>query len=168
MIDRSHALPLSQQARLVGIARSSVYYRGQPVSEADQLLMRRIDELHMEVPFAGARMLRLDGHEIGRRRVWTLMKRMGIEALYCKPNTSRRNAQHKIWPYLLRGMTINRANQVWALDTGYIPMARAFVYLTRRVGLSQPEGAGPPRGDHDGGDARCRGVGRSVREVRAT
>jgi hypothetical protein len=99
--------------------------------------MRRIDELHMEFPFAGARMLarllRREGHEIGRRRVRTLMKRMGIEALYCKPNTSRRNAQHKIWPYLLRGMTINRANQVWALDTSYIPMARGFVYLTAVV-----------------------------------
>ncbi|MGF6935298.1 putative transposase [Paraburkholderia sp. UCT70] len=137
MIDRTHALPVSQQARLVGIARSSVYYRAQPVSEADLLLMRRIDELHMEFPFAGARMLarllRREAHEIGRRRVRTLMKRMGIEALYCKPNTSRRNAQHKIWPYLLRGMTISRANQVWALDTSYIPMARGFVYLTAVV-----------------------------------
>ncbi|MFL9946052.1 IS3 family transposase [Paraburkholderia agricolaris] len=137
MIDRTHALPVSQQARLVGIARSSVYYQAQPVSEADQLLMRRIDELHMEFPFAGARMLarllRREGHEIGRRRVRTLMKRMGIEALYCKPNTSRRSAQHKVWPYLLRGMTINRANQVWALDTSYIPMARGFVYLTAVV-----------------------------------
>ncbi|MGF6916768.1 hypothetical protein OKW41_003130 [Paraburkholderia sp. UCT70] len=102
MIDRTHALPVSQQARLVGIARSSVYYRAQPVSNADQLLMRRIDELHMEFPFAGARMLarllRREGHEIGRRRARTLMKRMGIEALYCEPNTSRRNARHKIWP----------------------------------------------------------------------
>jgi putative transposase len=80
-----------------------------------------------------ARLLRREGHQIGRRRVRTLMKRMGIEALYCKPNTSRRNAQHKIWPYLLRGMTINRANQVWALDTSYIPMARGFVYLTAVV-----------------------------------
>ena len=80
-----------------------------------------------------ARLLRREGHEIGRRRVRTLMKRMGIEALYCKPNTSRRNAQHKIWPYLLRGMTINRANLVWALDTTYIPMARGFVYLTAVV-----------------------------------
>ena len=80
-----------------------------------------------------ARLLRREGHEIGRRRVRTLMKRMGIEALYCKPNTSRHNAQHKIWPYLLRGMTINRANQVWALDTSYIPMARGFVYLTAVV-----------------------------------
>lgn len=137
MIDRSHALPISQQTRLVGIARSSAYYRAQPVSEIDQRLMRRIDELHLEFPFAGARMLarllRREGHEVGRRRVRTLMKRMGVEALYCKPKTSRRNARHKIWPYLLRGMTINRANQVWALDTTYIPMARGFVYLTAVV-----------------------------------
>ena len=107
------------------------------MSEADQLLMRRIDELHMELPFAGARMLarllRRDGHRIGRRRVRSLMKRTGIGALYCKPDTIRRNAQHKIWSYLLRGMTINRANQVWALDTSYILMARGFVYLTAVV-----------------------------------
>ncbi|WP_422862264.1 IS3 family transposase [Burkholderia pseudomallei] len=140
MIDRTHALPVSRQTRLVGIARSSAYYRAQPVSEADQLLMRRIDELHMEFPFAGARMLarllRREGYEVGRRRVRTLMKRMGVEALYCKPNTSRRNAQHKIWPYLLRGMKIARANQAWALDTTYIPMARGFVYLTAVVDWS--------------------------------
>ncbi|RQT01732.1 IS3 family transposase [Burkholderia contaminans] len=137
MIDRTHALPVSRQTRLVGIARSSAYYRAQPVSEADQLLMRRIDELHMEFPFAGARMLarllRREGHGVGRRCARTLMKRMGVEALYCKPNTSRRNAQHKIWPYLLRGMKIDRANQVFALDTTYIPMARGFVYLTAVV-----------------------------------
>ncbi|WP_373422256.1 IS3 family transposase [Burkholderia gladioli] len=137
MIDRTHALPVSRQTRLVGIARSSAYYRAQPVSEADQSLMRRIDELHMEFPFAGARMLarllRREGHGVGRRCVRTLMKRMGVEALYCKPNTSRRNAQHKIWPYLLRGMKIDRANQVFALDTTYIPMARGFVYLTAVV-----------------------------------
>ena len=100
MIDRTHALPVSQQARLVGIARSSVYYRAQPASEADELLMRRIDELHIAFPFSGrrmlARLLRRKGHEICRRRVRTLMKRTSIEGLYCKRNTSRRNAQHKI------------------------------------------------------------------------
>ncbi len=137
MIDRGHALPVSQQVRLVGIARSSAYYQPQPVSELGHRLMRRIDELHLEFPFAGARMLarllRRDGFEVGRRRVRTLMKRMGVEALYCKPNTSRRNSQHKVWPYLLRGMKIERANQVFALDTTYIPMARGFVYLTAVV-----------------------------------
>lgn len=137
MIDRTHALPVSRQAKLVGIARSSVYYQARPVSPKDLALMRRIDELHLEFPFAGARMLaRLlhrEGYDVGRRHVRTLMKRMGVEALYCRPNTSRRNTQHKIWPYLLRGMRIDRANQVWALDTTYIPMARGFVYLTAVV-----------------------------------
>lgn len=139
MIDRNHALSVAQQAKLVAISRSSVYYQPQPVSEADQRLMRRIDELHMEFPFAGARLLRREGHEVGRRRVRTLMKRMGVEALYCKPNTSRRNTQHKIWPYLLRGMKIERANQVFALDTTYIPMARGFVYLTAVVDWASRE-----------------------------
>ncbi len=107
------------------------------MSEVDQLLMRRMDELHTEFPFAGARMparlLRREGHEVGRRRVRTLMKRMGVEPLYCKPNTSRRNTQHKIWPYLLRSMKIEHANEVFALDTTYIPVARGFVYLTAVV-----------------------------------
>ncbi|MFV0284618.1 MAG: IS3 family transposase [Castellaniella sp.] len=137
MIDRTHALPVSRQAKLVGIARSSVYYQARPVSPEDLALMRRIDELHLEFLFAGARMLarllRREGYEVGRRHVRTLIKRMGVEALYCKPNTSRRNTQHKIWPYLLRGMRIEQANQVWALDTTYIPMARGFVYLTAVV-----------------------------------
>ncbi|AJY05668.1 integrase core domain protein [Burkholderia vietnamiensis LMG 10929] len=136
MIDRGHALPVSQQVRLVGIARSSAYYRARPVSEVDERLMRRIDELHLEFPFAGARMLarllRRESHEVGRR-VRTLMKRMGMEALYCKPNTSRRNAQHKVWPYLLRSTKIERATQAWVLDTTYVPMARGFVYLTAVV-----------------------------------
>ncbi|KVN94458.1 integrase [Burkholderia ubonensis] len=136
MIDRTHALSVSQQARLVGIARSSAHYRPRPMSEVDQTLMRRIDELTIDSVCRArmlARLLRREGHEIGRRRVRTLMKRMGVEALYCKPNKSRRNAQHKIWPYLLRGVKIDRANQAWALDTTYIPMARGFVYLTAVV-----------------------------------
>jgi len=137
MIDRAHALPVSRQVQLVGIARSSAYYQPRPVSETDLKLMRRLDELHLEFPFAGARMLvrllKREGVQVGRKHVGTLMKRIGIEALYCKPNTRRRHAKHKIWPYLLRGMTINRANQVWALDTSYIPMARGFVYLTAVV-----------------------------------
>nr|WP_085954663.1 IS3 family transposase [Paraburkholderia hospita] len=137
MIDRDHALPVTQQARLVGISRSSAYYQSRGVSEADLKLMRRIDELHLEHPFAGARMLarllRREGIEVGRRHVSTLMKRMGVEALYRKPNTSRKHAAHRIWPYLLRNRKIDRANQVWAIDTSYIPMARGFVYLTAVV-----------------------------------
>lgn len=137
MIDRDHALPVTQQARLVGISRSSAYYQSRGVSEADLKLMRRIDELHLEHPFAEARMLaRLlhrEGIKVVRRHVSTLMKRMGVEALYRKPNTSRKRAAHRIWPYLLRNRKIDRANQVWALDTSYIPMARGFVYLTAVV-----------------------------------
>ncbi|WP_373429603.1 MULTISPECIES: IS3 family transposase [Cupriavidus] len=133
MIDRDHPLPVSRQVKLVDISRSSVYYQPRPISDADLRLMRRIDELHLEHPFAGARMLarllRRESIPVGRRHVRTLMKRMGIEALYRRPNTSRKHAAHKIWPYLLRDRTIDRANQVWALDTSYIPMARGFVYL---------------------------------------
>lgn len=137
MIVREHPLPVSRQVKLAGIARSSAYYRPRPVSDAVLKLMRRIDELHLEHPFAGARMLarllRREGVHVRRRRVGTLMKRMGIEALYRRPKTSRKNAAHKIWPYLLRDRKIKRANQVWALDTTYNPMARGFVYLTAVV-----------------------------------
>jgi putative transposase len=134
MIDRDHTLPVARQAKLVGISRSSVYYVPNAMSDADLALMRRIDELHLEHPFAGARMLmrmlKREGLTVGRKHVGTLMRRMGIEALYRKPNTSRKHAAHKIWPYLLRNRKIDRSNQVFALDTTYIPMARGFVYLT--------------------------------------
>jgi len=137
MIDRTHALPIKRQAQLAGISRGSVYYRPKSVSAADLTLMRRIDELHLEHPFMGARMLRDQlnraGSDVGRKRIGTLMKRMGIEALYRKPNTSKKQPGHKIYPYLLRGLAIDRANQVWALDTTYIPMVKGFVYLTAVV-----------------------------------
>jgi putative transposase len=133
MIDRTHDLPVKRQAELVGISRGSVYYLPKPVGAADLALMRVIDELHLEHPFAGARMLRdmlkARGFEVGRKHVATLMRRMGIEALYRKPNTSKPHPQHLIYPYLLRGLAIERANQVWAMDITYIPMARGFVYL---------------------------------------
>ena len=133
MIDRDHELPIKRQAELMGISRGSVYYHPEPISEADLRLMRRIDELHLEHPFAGARMLRdmlrREGRDIGRRHVGTLMRRMGIEALYRKPNTSKKHPAHAVYPYLLRGLAIERANQVWAMDISYIPMARGFVYL---------------------------------------
>ncbi len=133
MIDREHELPIKRQAQLVGISRGTVYYQPEPVSEADLRLMRRIDELHLEHPFAGSRMLRdmLEGAgiKVGRRHVGTLMRRMGIEALYRKPNTSRKHPQHAVFAYLLRGLQIDRANVVWALDITYIPMARGWVYL---------------------------------------
>lgn len=133
MIDRGHALPLNRQAALVGISRGNVYYLPRGASEADQRLMRRIDVLNLEHPFAGSRMLRdmlaREGLVVGRRHVGTLMRRMGIQALYRKPNTSKKQPGHKIYPYLLRGLKIDCANQVWATDITYIPMAHGWVYL---------------------------------------
>jgi putative transposase len=137
MIDPEHALSISRQAEELEISRSTVYYQPRPVSDADLFLMRRIDELHMNYPFAGSRMLRdmlsLQGLEVGRRHVRSLMRRMGIETLYRKPNTSKPAPGHKIYPYLLRGLAITRPNQVWSTDITYIPMARGFVYLAAVV-----------------------------------
>src|SRR5476651_1425582 len=133
MIDREHDLAIAKQAEALNISRGSVYYLPRPVSAADLALMRRIDELHLEFPFAGSRMLQgllaADGCKTGRRHVKTLMKRMGIEALYRRPRTTKPEPGHKIYPYLLRGIEITRPNQVWAMDITYIPMARGFVYL---------------------------------------
>jgi putative transposase len=133
MIDRTHDLPVARQCQILSLARSSAYYRPQQASEADLALMRLIDELHLEHPFAGSRMLRdmlrREDHQIGRKHVGTLMKKMGIEALYKKPNTSRRHPAHVVHPYLLRNMKINRPNQVFAAEITYIPMKRGFVYL---------------------------------------
>jgi putative transposase len=137
MMDATHALSISRQAQLAGISRGSVYSVPRSVGAADRVLMRRLDALHMEHPFMGARMLRdqlnREGFTVGRKPVGTLMARMGMEALYRKPGTRTKHPRHNIYPYLLRGLTINRANQVWALDTPYIPMAKGFVYLTAVV-----------------------------------
>jgi len=133
MIDRTHDLPITRQAKALNISRGSVYYLPRPVSAADLAIMRHLDQLHLEFPFAGARMLQgllsADGCQIGRRHVKTLMRRMGIEALYRRPRTTKPEPGHKIFPYLLRGIEITRPNQVWAMDITYIPMARGFVYL---------------------------------------
>ncbi len=133
MIDRGHALPLKRQAALLKLSRSTVYYQPRPVPAADLAIMRRIDALHLDYPFAGSRMLRDllrgEGIAIGREKVSGMMKRMGIEALYRRPNTSKPAPGHKIYPYLLRRLAVERANQVWAMDITYIPMARGFVYL---------------------------------------
>jgi putative transposase len=140
MIDRDHALPITRQASLLCMSRGSVYYLPRPTSAADLELMRRIDELHLEYPFMGARMLRRQLHrqgvDVGRRHIATLMRRMGIEALAPQPGTSKRAPGHKVYPYLLRKLAIERSNQVWALDTTYIPMARGFVYLTAVVDVA--------------------------------
>lgn len=144
MIDPSHELSISRQARILGVSRSSVYYRPVPVSDENLALMAAIDRLHLEAPFAGSRMLRKllkgEGLEVGRRHVRTLMRRMGLEALYRKKNTSRRHPGHKVFPYLLRNRSVTEPNEVWALDITYIPMRRGFVYFvgvmdwaTRRV-----------------------------------
>ena len=137
MIDRGHKLSLSRQANVVGISRGSLYYRPRAVSDVDLGLMRHIDKLHLEHPFAGGRMMRdllyqeelITGLTLGRRHVSTLMRRMGIQALYRKPNTSQRHPHHRVYPYLLRGLAVTRPNQVWTMDITYIPMARGFVYL---------------------------------------
>ena len=133
MIDRDHELSVTSQAEAVGIARSTVYYLRRPASAADLDLMKQIDKLHTEFPFAGSRMLRrllaADGSKVGRRHVKTLMDRMGIEALYRRPRTTKPEPGHKIYPYLLRGVEVTQPNQVWAMDITYVPMAKGFVYL---------------------------------------
>ena len=144
MIDRTHDLPVTRQCQILSLARSTAYYEPVPTSAEDLALMRRIDELHLEHPFAGSRMLRdllrSEGYRVGRKHVRTLMQKMGIEALYRKPSTSKRHAAHRIYPYLLSDLTIDRPNHVWATDITYIPMRRGFIYLvavldwaTRRV-----------------------------------
>lgn len=137
MIDRSHDLPIAKQAKVLGISRGSIYYLPRPVSAADLAVMRRMDELHLDCPFAGSRMLgdllQAEGVKIGRPHVVTLMKRMGIEAIYRKPNTSKPAPGHKIYAYLLRKMEVVRPNQVWAMDITYVPMAHGFVYLAAVV-----------------------------------
>jgi putative transposase len=137
MIDREHELPITRQTKLLDISRGTVYYQPKPICPRDQMLMNRIDRLHLELPFAGARMLRdllsQEGHRVGRSKVRRLMRLMGIEALYRKPKTTRKHPQHKVYPYLLRGLAIDRPNQVWAMDITYIPMARGFVYLAAVV-----------------------------------
>ena len=144
MIDREHGLPVTKQAKVLNISRGSVYYLPRPVPDADLKLMRRMDELHMDYPFAGSRMLcgllNGEGFSIGRKHTATLMKTMGICALYRRPSTSKPEPGHKIYPYLLRQTKVERANQAWAMDITYIPMAKGFVYLavvidwfTRRV-----------------------------------
>jgi putative transposase len=137
MIDRGHDLPLRRQAALLRLSRSSLYYEPLPVPAGELAIMRRIDALHLDYPFAGSRMLRDllrgEGVVIGREKVRTMMRRMCLEAIYRRPNTSKPTPGHKIYPYLLRGLAVERPNQVWAMDITYIPMARGFVYLAAVV-----------------------------------
>ena len=137
MIDKTHGLQVSGQAKELGISRGSLYYLPRPASAVDLELMRRMDELHLDYPFTGSRMLqrllKAEGLATGRLHVATLMKRMGIEAIYCRPATTKPASGHKIYPYLLRNLPVSRPNQVWATDITYIPMAKGFVYLTAVV-----------------------------------
>ena len=130
MISREHTLAVTRQAKLLGLSRASVYYTPEPIHDADLALKRRLDALHLELPFAGSRMLRdllrAEGRAIGREHVRTLMRRMGITAIYQQPTTTQRHRAHPVFPYLLRTLRVTRPNQVWAADITYIPMARAF------------------------------------------
>ncbi len=134
MIDRRHPLPISRQAKVLGLSRGCLYYQPVPVSAHDLTLMHRLDQLHLAHPFAGSRMLRdllrLEGFCVGRTHIRTLMKRMGIEALYCQPRTTQAHRGHTVYPYLLRNLSMTHSNQVWASDVSDIPMAHGFVYLT--------------------------------------
>ena len=133
MVQREHSLPVTRRCELLEVARSTAYYRPSPVSEADLALMRLIDEIHLERPFYGSRRMRDEletrGHWVNRKRVQRLMRQMGLAALYPKPRTSVAGRGHKVYPYLLRDISVARANQVWATDICYLPMATGFMYL---------------------------------------
>ncbi len=133
MIDREHPLPLTKQCRILNLSRSGIYYLPLLVSDRDRGLMRLIDEIHLTYPYLGTRGIRNElwnrGHKVGRGHVRTLMRKMGIEALYRKPRLTKTHPEHTIYPYLLRGVTITEANAVWCSDITYIPMAKGFCYL---------------------------------------
>lgn len=133
MIKRGEELSVKRQSELLGLNRSGVYYTPRPVSADDLKRMRRIDELHLERPFYGARrmakQLEREGFEVGRLHVSSLMRRMGIEAMYRRPRTSIPARDALIYPYLLDGLGVERPNQVWASDLPYLPMAHGFMYL---------------------------------------
>jgi putative transposase len=134
MIDKTHPVSIIRQTQILGLSRSSVYYQSVPTSEVDLALMAAMDAIHMEFPFYGIRRIRGEllerGFHVGRQHVATLMRKMGIEALYPKRRLSAPHPGHRIYPYLLRGMEITRAGQVWCSDVTYLPMARGFCYLT--------------------------------------
>ena len=133
MIDREHTLPLTRQSQILELSRSSLYYEAVPISDRALELMRIIDEIHLKHPYMGSRSIRDQlqdmGYKVGRQHVSTLMKKMGIAAMHRKPRLSKPHPDHKVYPYLLRDLEINRANQVWAADITYLPMARGFCYL---------------------------------------
>ena len=133
MINKEDPLPITKQCTILELSRSGVYYMPALVSDNNRELMRLIDEIHLEEPYLGSRgmkgALRIRGHKVGRIHVRTLMRKMGIEAIYKKPHLSKPHPGHKVYPYLLRGLDITEANSVWCSDITYIPMARGFCYL---------------------------------------
>lgn len=134
MIDPSHSnLGIAGQSRLLNISRSSFYYKKKPVKPEDLKQMRLIDEQYLKTPCWGSRSMRNHlrrlGYKVNRKRVQRLMRIMGIEAIYPKPRTSRPHPQHKVYPYLLRDLTVEYPNQVWAADITYVPMSRGYMYL---------------------------------------
>lgn len=133
VIQQAHRLSKSRRCELLDVARSTAYYRALPVSDEDLELMRLIDAIHLEFPFLGSRRIRDEleeqGHRVNRKRVQRLMRQMGLQALYPKRRTSQPGPGHKVYPYRLRNLTVERANQVWATDLCYIPMAKGFMYL---------------------------------------
>ena len=133
MVDRTHPLSIRRQCELLRVSRPGLYYKPEPTSPEELALMRRIDELHLKYPFFGSRKLSLElkseGRDANRKRVQRLMRLMGLEALAPKPKTSEPHPEHPVYPYLLRGLKIDRVNQVWAADVTYIPMKTGFVYL---------------------------------------
>jgi putative transposase len=137
LIDREAEMPITKQCQLLGLSRSNVYYRPVPASKEDLAIMRRLDELHLLYPFFGSRkltaMLNREGVAVGRKRVRTLMRRMGIFALYRRPRTTVPAEGHRVFPYLLTGMEVARPNQVWEADITYLPMHRGFLYLVALV-----------------------------------
>jgi len=171
MIDREHELSITKQAEILKISRGSVYYLPRPVSSADLAIMRRLDQLHLEFPFAGSRMLlgllAAEGCKIGRRHVKTLMPRMGIEALYRRPRTTKPEPGRKIYPYLLPGLAITRPNQVWAMSRQCNCIALTSPTFRWRAAscISPPYSLGDPSGvvmaavDHDGSGILCRDSG---------
>ena len=134
MIDHKHKLSMVKQCEALDIARSGIYYQPKPESKEELKLMRLIDEIHTKRPFLGIRRITDSLHDlrhsVNHKRVRRLMRKMGIEAVYPKPNLSKANIEHKIYPYLLRNLSIDKPNHVWASDITYIPMNRGFVYLT--------------------------------------
>ena len=132
-IHTEHALPKTRRCELLGVARSSAYYRPKLIANEDLVLMRLIDEIHLQLPFYGSRRIRDEledrSHPVNRKRIRRLMRQMGLRALYPRQRTSQPGKGHKIYPYLLRDLSVEHANQVWATDICYIPMAKGFMYL---------------------------------------